>query len=268
MPETETPAAKGPAAKGGLRAFKFNSVGAQFKKQLAELMTQLQMMEPHYIRCIKPNNANRPTLFDGPNVLHQLRCGGVLEAVRISCAGGWLPGWAAGCRPQAAVSSTRHAPCIALAKAHSTARAAVQHVTDLLASCAACSAHLLLRCQPAAHPLTCPSLLRRLPRQAALRGVCGPLLAHRARAAAQRGGRPRHRRGHPQEDQHGGVPAGRDQGGGLVAGSRQQQQQQQQGTEGGSAVLVLSQLNVRCASPAWEGWRTHEELPCCTQLAT
>jgi myosin V len=25
--------------------------------------------------------------FENPNVLHQLRCGGVLEAVRISCAG-------------------------------------------------------------------------------------------------------------------------------------------------------------------------------------
>lgn len=29
----------------------------------------------------------RPLLFDNNNVLHQLRCGGVLEAVRISCAG-------------------------------------------------------------------------------------------------------------------------------------------------------------------------------------
>ena len=29
----------------------------------------------------------RPLLFENTNVLHQLRCGGVLEAVRISCAG-------------------------------------------------------------------------------------------------------------------------------------------------------------------------------------
>jgi myosin-5 len=36
---------------------------------------------------MKPNNANRPMLFENANVLHQLRCGGVLEAVRISCAG-------------------------------------------------------------------------------------------------------------------------------------------------------------------------------------
>ena len=29
----------------------------------------------------------RPSDFEPANVLHQLRCGGVLEAVRISCAG-------------------------------------------------------------------------------------------------------------------------------------------------------------------------------------
>lgn len=29
----------------------------------------------------------RPLLFENTNALHQLRCGGVLEAVRISCAG-------------------------------------------------------------------------------------------------------------------------------------------------------------------------------------
>ncbi len=43
----------GPANKG----VKFNSVGSQFKKQLAELMVQLHAMEPHYVRCIKPNES-------------------------------------------------------------------------------------------------------------------------------------------------------------------------------------------------------------------
>eukprot|EP00197_Chlamydomonas_leiostraca_P009765 CAMPEP_0202867474 /NCGR_PEP_ID=MMETSP1391-20130828/9454_1 /ASSEMBLY_ACC=CAM_ASM_000867 /TAXON_ID=1034604 /ORGANISM="Chlamydomonas leiostraca, Strain SAG 11-49" /LENGTH=1634 /DNA_ID=CAMNT_0049547521 /DNA_START=190 /DNA_END=5094 /DNA_ORIENTATION=- len=76
-------------AKGGkaFKGFKFNSVGSQFKKQLGELMAQLHTMEPHYIRCIKPNSFNKPSQFENTNVLHQLRCGGVLEAVRISCAG-------------------------------------------------------------------------------------------------------------------------------------------------------------------------------------
>jgi myosin-5 len=43
-------------------AFKFNSVGSQFKRQLGELMAQLGRMEPHYIRCIKPNSGNKPAL--------------------------------------------------------------------------------------------------------------------------------------------------------------------------------------------------------------
>lgn len=67
--------------------YKFQSVCSRFKKQLADLMETLHRMEPHYIRCIKPNMQNRPMLFESQNVLQQLRCGGVLEAVRISCAG-------------------------------------------------------------------------------------------------------------------------------------------------------------------------------------
>lgn len=35
-----------------------------------------QVMEPHYVRCIKPNSLNKPMLFEGGNVLQQLRCGG------------------------------------------------------------------------------------------------------------------------------------------------------------------------------------------------
>ena len=50
-------------------------------------METLHATEPHYVRCIKPNMAQRPADFEPANVLHQLRCGGVLEAVRISCAG-------------------------------------------------------------------------------------------------------------------------------------------------------------------------------------
>jgi myosin-5 len=50
-------------------------------------METLNSTEPHYVRCVKPNSANRPQLFENQSVLHQLRCGGVLEAVRISLAG-------------------------------------------------------------------------------------------------------------------------------------------------------------------------------------
>ena len=68
-------------------SYRFSSVASRFKAQLADLMAALAEMEPHYVRCVKPNGLNSPALFEPAPVLHQLRCGGVLEAVRISCAG-------------------------------------------------------------------------------------------------------------------------------------------------------------------------------------
>lgn len=78
-------------------------------------METLNSTEPHYIRCVKPNNVLKPAIFENVNVMQQLRCGvstilksvscflchmvntcllngllstqGVLEAIRISCAG-------------------------------------------------------------------------------------------------------------------------------------------------------------------------------------
>ena len=41
----------------------------------------------HYIRCIKPNEAKQAWKFEGPMVLSQLQACGVLETVKISCAG-------------------------------------------------------------------------------------------------------------------------------------------------------------------------------------
>ncbi|KAF3322852.1 Myosin-J heavy chain [Carex littledalei] len=66
---------------------KFSSIGTRFKQQLQSLMETLNTTEPHYIRCVKPNGVLKPGIFENDNVLNQLRCGGVLEAIRISCAG-------------------------------------------------------------------------------------------------------------------------------------------------------------------------------------
>ncbi|KAK3025057.1 hypothetical protein RJ639_044808, partial [Escallonia herrerae] len=66
---------------------KFSSIGTRFKQQLQSLMETLSTTEPHYIRCVKPNSVLKPGIFENFNVLNQLRCGGVLEAIRISCAG-------------------------------------------------------------------------------------------------------------------------------------------------------------------------------------
>ncbi|EFH43454.1 hypothetical protein ARALYDRAFT_913100 [Arabidopsis lyrata subsp. lyrata] len=68
-------------------SYKFSSVSSRFKQQLQALMETLSKTEPHYVRCVKPNSLNRPQKFESLSVLHQLRCGGVLEAVRISLAG-------------------------------------------------------------------------------------------------------------------------------------------------------------------------------------
>ncbi|XP_027903170.1 myosin-15-like isoform X2 [Vigna unguiculata] len=68
-------------------SYKFSSVASRFKQQLQALMETLNTTEPHYIRCVKPSSLNRPQKFENTSVIHQLRCGGVLEAVRISLAG-------------------------------------------------------------------------------------------------------------------------------------------------------------------------------------
>ncbi|KMZ60261.1 putative Myosin XI [Zostera marina] len=69
------------------KSSKFSSIGARFKLQLQALMEILNSTEPHYIRCVKPNNDLKPAIFENFNIIQQLRCGGVLEAIRISCAG-------------------------------------------------------------------------------------------------------------------------------------------------------------------------------------
>lgn len=87
------------------------------QQQLQALLETLSATEPHYIRCVKPNNVLKPAIFENNDVLQQLRCGvssnilvnlgagivecfcyilyswyinliqGVMEAIRISCAG-------------------------------------------------------------------------------------------------------------------------------------------------------------------------------------
>ncbi|XP_074284559.1 myosin-6-like isoform X2 [Silene latifolia] len=69
------------------KSSKFSSIGTGFKQQLQALLETLSSTEPHYIRCIKPNNLLKPAIFENGNILQQLRCGGVMEAIRISCAG-------------------------------------------------------------------------------------------------------------------------------------------------------------------------------------
>lgn len=63
------------------------TVGAEFRRQLKDLMSNISLTTPHYIRCIKPNSKNTHDLFDSNLVSTQLKCCGVIEAVRVSRAG-------------------------------------------------------------------------------------------------------------------------------------------------------------------------------------
>ncbi|KAJ1963547.1 Myosin type-2 heavy chain 1, partial [Dipsacomyces acuminosporus] len=84
--EAEQPAAA-PKGRLSVRAARKPTLGTVFKHSLVSLMETIEATESHYIRCIKPNEAKAAWLFDGPMVLSQLRACGVLETIRISCAG-------------------------------------------------------------------------------------------------------------------------------------------------------------------------------------
>lgn len=72
---------------GGGQVAKKPTLGSQFKASLGALMDTINSTDVHYIRCIKPNEAKVAWEVEPQNVLSQLRACGVLETIRISCAG-------------------------------------------------------------------------------------------------------------------------------------------------------------------------------------
>lgn len=66
---------------------KQKTVGQQFKEQLNTLISSVEKTDPHYIRCLKPNDSAKPKLLTRKRLTEQLRYGGVLEAVRVARAG-------------------------------------------------------------------------------------------------------------------------------------------------------------------------------------
>eukprot|EP00811_Abedinium_folium_P035295 NODE_80_length_3781_cov_7.921730.p1 GENE.NODE_80_length_3781_cov_7.921730~~NODE_80_length_3781_cov_7.921730.p1 ORF type:complete len:829 (+),score=136.25 NODE_80_length_3781_cov_7.921730:996-3482(+) len=63
------------------------SVSLEFREQLRHLMERIRATEPHFIRCIKPNQKSMEGVFDRKAVVHQLSYQGVLEAIKVSRAG-------------------------------------------------------------------------------------------------------------------------------------------------------------------------------------
>uniref|UniRef100_A0A8C3IHE6 Myosin heavy chain 2 n=1 Tax=Chrysemys picta bellii TaxID=8478 RepID=A0A8C3IHE6_CHRPI len=70
---------KGAKKKGG----SFQTVSAVFRENLNKLMTNLRSTHPHFVRCLIPNETKTPGIMDHHLVMHQLRCNGVLEGIRI-----------------------------------------------------------------------------------------------------------------------------------------------------------------------------------------
>ncbi|XP_045894222.1 myosin heavy chain, fast skeletal muscle-like [Micropterus dolomieu] len=72
-------AKKGGKKKGG----SMQTVSSQFRENLGKLMTNLRSTHPHFVRCLIPNESKTPGLMENFLVIHQLRCNGVLEGIRI-----------------------------------------------------------------------------------------------------------------------------------------------------------------------------------------
>jgi len=66
---------------------KKKSVMIQFRKSLNSLMNLIDKTEPHYIRCIKPNDMNKSNYLNRARVNDQLKYSGILEAIKVARAG-------------------------------------------------------------------------------------------------------------------------------------------------------------------------------------
>ncbi|KAM4021033.1 myosin-4-like [Anomaloglossus baeobatrachus] len=78
-PEAESGGKGGKKKKGS----SFQTVSALFRENLNKLMTNLKSTHPHFVRCLIPNETKTPGIMDNHLIIHQLRCNGVLEGIRI-----------------------------------------------------------------------------------------------------------------------------------------------------------------------------------------
>ena len=62
------------------------SVSATFKADLNGLMDLINSSGPHFVRCINPNRRKQAQEFEDVKAVEQLRCGGVIEAMRMARA--------------------------------------------------------------------------------------------------------------------------------------------------------------------------------------
>lgn len=63
------------------------STSLQFRQQVNALIKQLNKSNPHYVRCIKPNEEKKPLLIENDTFRHQIRYLGLVENLRVRRAG-------------------------------------------------------------------------------------------------------------------------------------------------------------------------------------
>ena len=63
------------------------SIASTFKEQLNDLMDNIALTTPHYVRCICSNYQQLPMNFNSTVVLNQLNCAGILDCVRVRMLG-------------------------------------------------------------------------------------------------------------------------------------------------------------------------------------
>ncbi|KAL8430312.1 hypothetical protein ACSSS7_005980 [Eimeria intestinalis] len=64
-----------------------STIASDFKRQLKDLIDRIEQTTTHYVRCVKPNKQHLPMCVCSEDILSQLVCSGVMEAVRIRKAG-------------------------------------------------------------------------------------------------------------------------------------------------------------------------------------
>ena len=64
-----------------------DTVCTKFKSQLSLLMETIEKTKVQYVRCVKPNTVKSKANYDLAMVVDQLRCAGVIEAIRVARAG-------------------------------------------------------------------------------------------------------------------------------------------------------------------------------------
>ncbi|XP_061095231.1 myosin-7-like [Conger conger] len=74
---------KGGKGGGKKKGSSFQTVSALHRENLNKLMANLRSTHPHFVRCLIPNETKTPGAMENPLVMHQLRCNGVLEGIRI-----------------------------------------------------------------------------------------------------------------------------------------------------------------------------------------